>query len=31
MGGLDKNNIRKLQDKTMEQEDKTIIKAPLRG
>jgi hypothetical protein len=31
MGGLDKNNIRKLQDKIMEQEDKVIIEAHLRG
>jgi hypothetical protein len=31
MGGLDKNNIQKLQDKTVEQEDKVIIEARLRG
>jgi hypothetical protein len=31
MGGLGINNIWKLQDKTMEQEDEVIIEAHLRG
>jgi hypothetical protein len=31
MDGLGKNNIQKLQDKTMEQEDEVIIEAHLMG
>ena len=31
MSGLDKNNIRTLQDKTMVQEDKVIIETHLGG